>query len=134
MRAERMTSELRHLELFADATPRECDRARSLLTGLTLSSGVVLWRAGSLGRDFAIVADGLVGVTGADGQPLAVLGPGQIVGELALLGASVRQATVTTLSPVELYVGGPREFATLLEAVPSAREKVVRAALTRVPA
>lgn len=131
MGASRISSELGRLELFADASGAELEQARALLTALVIGEGVVVWRAGRVGRDFAVIVEGFVAVSDSTGAPLAVLGPGQVVGELALLGAGIRQATVTTLTPVLLHAGSVREFDSLLEAVPSMRDKVLRAAFAR---
>ena len=128
----RRNDDLDGLGLFDEARPRERAFARSLLTALVVDEGVVLWRAGEIGRDFAIISQGHVGVSSASGEYLGVLGPGDVVGELALLGARWRRSTVTTLSRALLYVGGAREFQGLLELVPSLRERVVQRALARI--
>ena len=49
---------------------------------------------------------------------IAQLGPGDCVGELALLDHGPRTATVTAATPLTVLVLGPREFSGLLDEVP----------------
>ena len=85
-------------------------------------------------REFAVIADGEVAVTDAAGHEVAVLGPGEIVGELGLLRNDTTGAAVTTLTPVVAYVGNPREFASLLGVAPAIDHRVTRTALSRLRA
>lgn len=126
----RWPSSLARLPLFADASAAELRRIGSLLTLLTLDAGEVLIRQGSIGLEFLIIAAGQATVT-ADGQPLAVLGTGDFVGEMALLERVPRSATVIAETPITFYVCNSAEFATLLDVAPSVRAKIVGAARTR---
>ena len=60
----------------------------------------------------------------AEGREVAVLGPGDFFGELALLDPAPRDATVTAVEPCELLVIDGRRFAPLLEDVPLLARKV----------
>jgi protein lysine acetyltransferase len=131
---------LQELELFAAASRDQLDAARSQLTLLTIPAGVVVMVEGTPGFEFLIIDEGQVTVTtGPPWQPetLAILGRGDIVGEMALLGDSLRSATVTTDTTVSAYVGHLGEFSALLQDVPSFRARVtsigLRRADTRVP-
>lgn len=123
--------ELRDLPLFASCSKNELSRARSLLTPVTVPAGQLLWKSGVYGSDFAIIADGELAVSDADGTRIAVLGRNDIVGELALLDGMPRNASVMTLTPAVLFVGNTREFFGLLHLVPSLREQVLRGAVER---
>jgi CRP-like cAMP-binding protein len=61
---------------------------------LDVASGTVVVREGGVGDRFYAIADGQVIVTRA-GQELAVLGPGDYFGEVALARSTPRNATVT---------------------------------------
>ena len=51
-------------------------------------------------------------------RPVAILGAGDVAGEMALLEGTPRNATVTAITPATVYVANPREFAVLMS-VPS---------------
>lgn len=128
---------LAEAELFANSSRTEIQRAAALLTPVMLGAGEVLIRQGSPGSEFLIVADGLVNVTRDDGddvEVLAVVTPGEVLGEISLLHRVPRSATATTLVPTTVYAATGREFFALLEAAPSAAERIVRAATDRMRA
>ena len=60
------------------------------------------------------------------------LGPGAFLGELGLLDKGPRTATVIAQGPVETLVLGPREFAGLLDEVPSISHKLLKALAARI--
>jgi CRP/FNR family transcriptional regulator, cyclic AMP receptor protein len=122
------------LALFAHCSRIERARIRSLLTAILVPAGEVLIEQGAPPREFAVIADGEVAVTDADGVELAVLGPGAIVGELGLLRDMPTGATVTTLTPVVVYVGNRREFLAMLEASPDVDRRVLHVAIDRLRA
>lgn len=71
------------------------------------------------------------GGSGCTPLRLAILGPGDFVGEMALLDRVPRSATVTTLTPVTVYACNIREFFTLLRVAPSVATKITQAAAER---
>ena len=70
---------------------------------ITRPAGTVLARQGEIGREAFVVVDGEIEVR-RDGKQLAVLGAGEVVGELAVLGGWHRTADILTASDVELVV------------------------------
>jgi CRP-like cAMP-binding protein len=91
---------------------------------------------GALGNEFMILLEGDA-VVSQGGRPIATVGRGDLVGELALLegsGHGRRNATVTTVTDAVVYVGSPSEFRRILEAAPSVSEKVRKTAAARVTA
>jgi len=128
-----VTEDLRALPLFADCSDRELEQVASLTTAITVEAGRVLLTEGGARRQFLVVADGAVSVSHAE-EAVAVLGAGDFVGELSLLGRTRPNATVTTLTPTTLWVSSGTEFASLLDVAPSARAKVAAAAEQRLAA
>ena len=59
------------------------------------------------------------------GTVLATLGPGEHFGEMALLGNTPRNATVSTISAVELAVLGKDNFLHMLTLLPATEEAVL---------
>jgi CRP/FNR family transcriptional regulator, cyclic AMP receptor protein len=134
----RRTSErydvLRQSELFAEASDDQLEEAARLLTPVRIRSGHVLVRQGGFGTEFLLLVDGEVDVNRIDDDgvtALATLGSGDFVGEMALLGNSTRTASVIARTPVTALVANPREFRSLLDAVPSAGRRVRAAADAR---
>ena len=107
--------DVRELGPFVGRTREQLARVRSLLTPIPVAAGQVLIECGAPPREFAVIADGEVLVSDPDGNEVAVLGPGAIIGELALLRDPPTGARVTSLTPVVVYVGNRREFQAMLE-------------------
>jgi CRP-like cAMP-binding protein len=72
-----------------------------------LPEGAELTRQGAAGDGLYLVLDGIARVD-VDGNPLAELGPGAVLGERALLEGGVRTSTVTAVTPLRVAVA-PKE-------------------------
>jgi CRP-like cAMP-binding protein len=70
-----------------------------------------------------VIADGKAQVT-IGGRSVGVVGPGECVGEMALLDRGPRTATVTAQTSMSVYVLSIREFQDLLEVNPVIARKV----------
>ena len=101
------------------------DHLQSLATPLRVAAGRVLCREGEVGREFFVIGEGEAAVTVA-GHEVAVLGPDDFFGELALLDGAPRNATVTALTPMEVHVLNRAEFATLLDVSPVVARRILR--------
>lgn len=125
-----LTVQLRSVPLFARLHRRALAQAASLLTPVTLTAGEVICRAGELGREALVIVAGTATVV-RDGERVATLGPGDLVGELALLRDGYRTATVVADTDVTALVMSIREFVSLL-ALPGMRDAIEDIAATRV--
>ncbi|HEY1832428.1 MAG TPA: cyclic nucleotide-binding domain-containing protein [Acidimicrobiales bacterium] len=126
--------DLAELPLFSEASGSELSLIRRHLTQLPVSAGRVLVREGARGDEFMIIAEGEATVS-QGGHTIATLGPGDLVGEMALLdGAGVgrRNATVTARTDALIYVGSRAEFRRILEVAPSVAVKIRRTAESRM--
>ncbi|MGO9693232.1 MAG: cyclic nucleotide-binding domain-containing protein [Mycobacterium sp.] len=82
--------------------------------------------------DCYILLSGEVGVyVGRD--RIAVLGPGDMIGESALRRGKLRSATVTTLGPAEVLRIERDDLARLLDEIPALRETIDATAARHVP-
>jgi CRP-like cAMP-binding protein len=95
------------------------------------SEGVTLVGEGSHGYTFFVLANGTAAVT-CDGATVASLGPGDFFGEVAMLGAGRRTATVRSTSPVHLLVMFGTEFRQLEAAYPEVASRLTAAMEARL--
>src|SRR5919107_1022676 len=87
--------ELCTLTLFEGCAPEDLTGVAAAVTGRrTFAEGDVVCIEGEHADRWWIVVDGLADVT-SDGLYLATVGPGETIGELALLDDEPRTATVT---------------------------------------
>jgi len=98
--------------MFASLSRRALAQADSLLTPVTFDDGDVLCLEGHVGRQAFIIVSGTAQVSRGD-ELIATVGPGDVVGELALLGDGYRRASVTAIEPVRALVMSAQEFASL---------------------
>ena len=128
-------SALAGLGLFADTAPDDLENLAGLLRPVSAAPGETVVRQGEDGHWFALAVDGTARVVrldeGGEQHQLGVVGPGAIVGELALLRRSPRIATVEALDAFTAYVGDEDAFAALLDLEP-VRDRVIRAARQRL--
>src|SRR5271166_5313335 len=72
----------------------------SLRLGRDFPAGTVLFREGEHGEDMYVVQTGLIQIlkkVGPDMRPLATLGRGEFIGEMAILNGKPRTATAVVL-------------------------------------
>lgn len=100
--AARLRAAIGRLPLLAGLPATLLDELAGQLRWFVIPGGTELVRAGEPGDEVFLVLAGRLGVTGPDGRPLAELGAGDSVGELALLSGEPRAATVTALRDCEL--------------------------------
>jgi len=78
-----------------------------LRLGRDFSAGNVLFREGERGEDMYVIQSGLVRVlkrVGGEDRPLATLGRGEFVGEMAILNGKPRTATAVVLEDAKCLV------------------------------
>lgn len=118
---------------FASCTPRQLNRLSRLATVLDVPAGRELTTEGQPGHEFVVVLDGVATVE-VGAQRVSILTEGDWFGEIALLDAGPRTATVTARTPMTIAVFGRREFATLLDEVPGFARTVMAGLARRLRA
>ena len=131
MAREQYLDHLATVPLFAGASTKELRAVGKASVELPIEAGREFVTQGQVGREAFIIIDGQAEVSRA-GQKIATLGPGDCVGELALLDHGPRTATVTAATPLTVLVLGPREFSGLLDEVPTLNHKMLAALASRV--
>ena len=115
---------LKKTPLFSDCSKAELGALALTADELDLRDGTVLTREGTPGREFFVLIDGTVSVT-QKGKSVADLGPGDWVGEVALLTDVPRTATVTATSPLRVLVLTDRAFRQAVKGMPTIALKVL---------
>jgi CRP/FNR family transcriptional regulator, cyclic AMP receptor protein len=117
--------------LFSACTKKELQAVSRASDEVKLPAGKVLCEQGSVGREAFVVVEGEAEVR-RNGRKIATLGPGACIGELALLDHGPRTATVTAGTDLTVLVLGAREFAGIIDEVPSISHKLMKALAGRI--
>ncbi|MEO6294831.1 MAG: cyclic nucleotide-binding domain-containing protein [Candidatus Limnocylindria bacterium] len=122
---------LHRIPLFSGLDKRQLLRLGQLTDEVDVADGRVLMREGQPGDELFIVIQGTLRVE-REGQVVARRGPGEFVGEIALVDEGPRVATVVSDGPARLLVVGHRAFHTLMEEFPPIQLVVLRELARRV--
>lgn len=99
-------------------------------------TGATLFHEGDHSDWIGLVVKGRVKVScyGADGRErlVAVVGPGELLGELSAIDGEPRSATATALDPLDVSVLTAEEFVALLEQHPTATLGILRSVIGRL--
>lgn len=99
---ERIINLLRRVPAFAELPMTAVERVAVGLVPMTAPAGSALMTQGEPGDTFVVIEAGEVEVS-VDGRPIHRLGPGDGVGEIALLRSVPRTATVVAVNDVTGY-------------------------------
>lgn len=113
-----IAEELKGVPLFAHTSAKHRKSLAKLGKHLTWKAGATPIEQGSKGAAFFLILDGSVEVV-KDGNPVARLGAGDFVGEIALLKNQPRNATVNALGDTSVFAFGRPALAAALKAEPS---------------
>ena len=94
-------SRLAAIPLFADLSHGDLAAIGESAIEINADTGETLATQGDLGHAMFAIESGTGEVT-ANGKQLATLGPGDVFGEVAVVAAGIRMATVIATSPVRL--------------------------------
>lgn len=119
------------MPLFAGCSKKELAAIGRASDRLDLDDGATLTRQGESSREAFVILDGKA-VVKRNERKVGVLGPGDAIGELGLLDRGPRTATVIADGALQVLVIGPREFAALLDQVPSIGRKMMQALSGRI--
>jgi CRP/FNR family transcriptional regulator, cyclic AMP receptor protein len=101
---------LSRVPLLSSLRPKELKQLAGTFTQRDFPAGAVVVKQGDeRGIGFFVITEGSAEVS-ADGKHLAVLGPGDHFGEIALIGNRVRTATVTAETELRTLVTTVWEF------------------------
>jgi CRP-like cAMP-binding protein len=121
---------LSDMDVMAGISAQELDQMCGLMTQVVLRAGTVLCRKGDYAREAFLVVAGHVAVSLPD-RTVSLVGPGAIVGEMALLEGDMRSATTTALSDVTVLVLTAGEFHSVLARFPVVASNIATLAASR---
>ncbi len=98
---------------------------------VTLPAGKTLCEQGAIGREAFVIVNGTAEVR-RNKRKVATVGPGYCVGELALLDHKPRTASVIAATDLTVLVIGAREFAGIVDDIPSIAHKLMKSLATKV--
>jgi CRP-like cAMP-binding protein len=106
-----------HVEMLHTLSPSEVQAIIPLLKAITVEPGAVLCREGEPGDAMFMIVTGEAEIYKGQ-QLMALLGPGEMFGEMALLTGEERSASVIARSPMELYELDKLDFDGMLNHAP----------------
>lgn len=131
-----MDDVLSRAPMFAALDPEAAAALRSSMDTVNLNKGQVLFNEGERGERLYIITDGKMklGHTSSDGREslLAVLGPGELLGELSLFDPGPRTATATALTETSLMGLGHNALRPWLTGRPEVAEALLQALALRL--
>lgn len=119
--------------MFAGMTDRSFDAIAGLASEVAFAAGDDIVRQGEPGTGFFIIVTGRAQVV-RDGDVLRELGPGDFLGEIALVDGNPRTATVTALEPIDGLTVDRTDFLDLFERLPVFRLDILNALTQRIRA
>jgi CRP-like cAMP-binding protein len=115
------------------------EAARALMESMTsshLERGDILFREGDQGDRIYVIGEGKIklGRTSVDGREnlLAVLGPGEMFGELSLFDPGPRTATATAIAETQLIALGHKDLDSFLLGRPAVAKNLLTALARRL--
>ncbi|MGH7540689.1 MAG: cyclic nucleotide-binding domain-containing protein [Gemmatimonadota bacterium] len=125
---------LRRLPLFGDLDHHDLSTIARHAGEARASTGEILFEQGSIPYELFLVEEGTADVT-IDGETVGTIGPGDVVGEMALLRLQRRTATVRVTSPLravtvsvddlQVIEGEMPEIAGQLRSIMATRERPI---------
>ena len=87
------------IPIFSDLGPDEAKRLAAFATETSIAEGQILMKEGDYSTELIAIEEGSAEVL-RDGQKIASLGPGDLIGEMGLLERRPRNADVIATSPM----------------------------------
>ena len=127
---------LRKHPIFCDLDSEALDQLCRYAKHATLKRGATIYAKGDPGNSLVAVISGTVkiSVSSADGRSaiLNLIGPGEIVGEVAVLDGQARTADCTANTNCEIFIIDRREFLPFVRSQPALAMKFIELLCTRV--
>jgi len=127
---------VRKAPLFAALDDEDAEHLIASMTRSLMERGDILFHEGDQGDRLYVIAEGKIklGRRSPDGREnlLAILGPGEMFGELALFDPGPRTATATAVAETQILALDNEQFTTFLEARPGVAANLLAALARRL--
>ena len=126
---------MRHTPLLQGLAEEDLERLHAMSHTTTIPAGTFLMREGEPGDTLYIIIDGELEILKSQGgteRVIATRGPGEVIGEMAVLQRAPRFASVRTLRDSRLFMIDHDTLATLLSQSPSATQAILDTVVTRL--
>ncbi len=117
---------LKQVPLFSHCSKKQLTEIASIADLINVPASTEVIREGGHGREFMVIVEGAVEVK-RKGRKINTLGPGQFVGEMALISGGPRNATITTTQQTSVLAFTDRQFWDLLKRVPEIQPSIIKA-------
>jgi CRP-like cAMP-binding protein len=117
--------------LLSSCSQRELQRVAQATDEIQVPAGTTLIEQGQLGREAFVIVEGSAAVR-RNGRKVAVVGPGECVGEMSLLDRQPRSASVVAIEEMTVLVISAQSFTALLDDTPSLNRKLLQNLAARV--
>lgn len=114
---------LRQLPLFGELDHHDLAQLMRWVREEEVADGDLLFEQGSMPHDIFVLEEGTVEVV-RDGRSVATLGPGEIVGERALLKLERRWASVVAVGRVHAVALSAEDLAEMSEQMPELADRL----------
>jgi len=108
---------LRRLPLFGELDHHDLSTIAHHVEEIEAAEGQVLFEQGSIPYEMFVIEEGAAEVT-RDGEEVGRIGPGDVVGEIALLRFQRRMATVRVTSPMRALTVSADDLQLIEEEMP----------------
>ena len=92
---------LKAIPLFSHLSDEEAKRLAAFATETSAAEGQILMKQGDYAVELIVIEEGTADII-QDGKKVASLGPGDLIGEMALFNREPRNADVIATSPMRL--------------------------------
>jgi cAMP-dependent protein kinase regulator len=116
-------SQLKRVPLFSDVPEESLKKIAPFTSVDEFAEGRTLMEEGGYSNDFFVIQEGTAKVE-RDGEHVADVGPGDVVGEEGLLEKSQRSATVTATSTVRVLKIEHWELSRMKKSMPEVVERL----------
>ena len=122
---------LSRVALFSGLAAKDLATIAAVAEEREVPVGTVLTEQGQPGDEFFLIVDGEVEVR-IDDREVRRLGPGEYLGEIALIFGGKRTATAVASKPTRLYVLGESSFTAMLRRQPRIEDKILTTVTERM--